>query len=169
MSHFFRSAACSAAISPLSERKTSNPFTFARTAAPAPLSPPPNITIRLVVFILLLCFLLLLLSQCLGLGAGESFASYPRPSGLPPGAISLPFGRGYVSILYLLFAVVISMFVCGSRRIVRFVPPVHYLIFNSARVATARIRPTSQKRVTIFASGIGCDGHLIFAGMSIFW
>ena len=31
-------------IFPLSERKTSKPFTFASTAAPTPLSPPPNTT-----------------------------------------------------------------------------------------------------------------------------
>ena len=66
-------------------------------------------------------------------------------------------------------AVVVSMFGVGSWRIVRHRTPVRYLIFSRANVATARIRPTSQKRVTIFASGIGCDGHLIFAGMSIFW
>ncbi len=85
--------------------------------------------------------------------------SYLRPFGLPPGAISLPFGRGGYLYFYInSVAVVFSMF--GSRC---------YLIFSNANVATARIRPTSQKRVTIFASGTGCDGHLIFAGMSIFW
>ena len=170
MSHFFRSAACSAAISPLSERKTSNPFTFARTAAPAPLSPPPNITIRLVVFILLLCFLLLLLSQCLGLGAGESFAIVPPSFRTAPRGDFASLRSRWVPLFFInSVAVVVSMFVGGSRRIVRHRTPVRYLIFSRANVATARIRPTSQKRVTIFASGIGCDGHLIFAGMSIFW
>ena len=96
--------------------------------------------------------------------------SYPRPFGLPPGAISLPFGRGGCLYFYInSIPVVVSMFEGGSRRIVCHCTPVLYLIFNRANVATARIRPTSQKRVTIFASGTGCDGHLIFAGMSIFW
>ena len=166
MSHFFRSAACSAAISPLSERKTSNPFTFARTAAPAPLSPPPNITIRLVVFILYLLFLLLLLSQCSGLGAGESFAIVPPSFRTAPRGDFASLRSRWVPLFYS----------CCCLNVRRWVPansslrtPVLYLIFSSARVATARIRPTSQKRVTIFASGTGCDGHLIFAGMSIFW
>ena len=45
----------------------------------------------------------------------------------------------------------------------------NYLIFNNANVATANISSTSQKRATIFASGIGCEGQLMRAGTSIFW
>ena len=44
----------------------------------------------------------------------------------------------------------------------------NYLIFNNANVATANISSTSQKRATIFASGIGCEGQLMRAGTSIF-
>lgn len=77
----------------------------------------------------------------------------------PQGRFRFPSVAVGASIFYInSILVVVSMF--GSRC---------YLIFSNANVATARIRPTSQKRVTIFASGTGCDGHLIFAGMSIFW
>lgn len=76
----------------------------------------------------------------------------------PQGRFRFPSVAVGASIFINSVPVVFSMF--GSRC---------YLIFNNANVATARIRPTSQKRVTIFASGTGCDGHLIFAGMSIFW
>lgn len=40
-------------IDDLSDTNTSNPFAFAKTAAPAPLSPAPNITILLLIFYLI--------------------------------------------------------------------------------------------------------------------
>ena len=45
MSHFLSVSAYSGLSLPLSERKTSKPFTLASTAEPTPLSPPPNIAI----------------------------------------------------------------------------------------------------------------------------
>ena len=39
---------------PLSERKTSKPFCVASTAAPTPLSPPPNMTIRLLNYLFMI-------------------------------------------------------------------------------------------------------------------
>ena len=36
----------------ISDTNTSKPFFFAKTAAPAPLSPAPNMTILLAIFIL---------------------------------------------------------------------------------------------------------------------
>ena len=44
-----------------------------------------------------------------------------------------------------------------------------YLIFNNASVATARMIPISQKRATIFASGMARTGFWIMAGMPSFW
>ena len=68
-------------------------------------------------------------------------AIVPPSFGLPPGAISLPSGRGRQT---------------------------DYLILSKASVATARISPTSQNLVTIFASGIGWLGHCILAGIPTF-
>ena len=44
MSHSWSMAAYFSEMLPISERNTSNPFAFARTAEPTPLSPPPNTT-----------------------------------------------------------------------------------------------------------------------------
>ena len=96
---------------------------------------------------------------CSGVGAGESFAIVPPSFRTAPRGDFASLRSRWVPLFFInSIPVVFSMF--GSRC---------YLIFSNANVATARIRPTSQKRVTIFASGTGCDGHLIFAGMSIFW
>ena len=50
MSHFCSVARYSSLIFPLSDRKTSNPLTFASTAAPTPLSAPPKTTILAISF-----------------------------------------------------------------------------------------------------------------------
>ena len=63
MPHFSRSVVYLPSIRPLSERKTSNPLTFARTAAPAPLSPPPRTTILFMIFLFLSFNLFLPLSS----------------------------------------------------------------------------------------------------------
>ena len=47
-------------------------------------------------------------------------------------------------------------------------PTRRYLILSKANVATAKISPTSQNLVTIFASGIGWLGHCILAGIPTF-
>ena len=127
MSHFFRSSACSAAISPLSERKTSNPFTFARTAAPAPLSPPPSTTIRLFLFILYLVYSVAVVDALFEGGCRRivrlvppSFRTAPRGDFASLRSRWAPLF--FLSILFLLFSqcsrvgVTLSSTVRGSRR-----------------------------------------------------